>query len=148
MKARVWELKWAKAGVRIVTRDHAVAETNRTRSPPTLTNNKHYWVKTNTGFNIKYPMLRALLNCIPVAGMSSQDLCEAVTPEESPQNQTGIDFTPMKSCCHRHDTDRHGHPRTEQQAGAQKQHHTPFSDERSIKRKKWKQSVFMKSAKN
>lgn len=62
--------------------------------------------------------------------MSSQDLCETVSPEEPTQNQPGVDFTPVELLRHGHDTDGHDHPGAVQQAGAQKQHHYPFSEER------------------
>lgn len=63
--------------------------------------------------------------------MSSQDLCETVTPEKPTQNQSCVDFGPVESGCHCDCTDWHGHPGTVQEAGAQEQHQQPFPSQGS-----------------
>lgn len=62
----------------------------------------------------------------PVTGMSSQDLSETVAPEESAQDEAGVNLTPVEGGGHRNGTDWHGHPGTVEEAGAQKQHEDPF----------------------
>lgn len=73
------------------------------------------------------------ITSLPVTRVSSQDLCETVTPEESTQNHPRINFTPMKRSSHWDGADRHGHPRTIEEAGAHKQHHDPFSSQGSVR---------------
>lgn len=82
------------------------------------------------------------LICLLVTGMSSQDLCETVTPEESTQNQPRIDLTPVKRGCHWHGTDWHDHPRTVKEASANEQHRDPFLSHGSVS-VKWKDFYLM-----
>lgn len=70
---------------------------------------------------------------LPVAGMSSQDLSEAVTPEEPSQNYSRVDFTPVEGLRHGDHADGHGHPSAVEQAGAQEQHDAPPSGQGSAK---------------
>lgn len=139
---KVWEPRWASTGVPAVIRAHEAAEVSRTRSPPTLQSSKYYqkeilklhtspWNKQTVVFVEVKPCVLLWMNRLLVAGMSSQDLGETVAPEETAQDEAGVDFTPVESGCHRDSTDRRGHPSTVQEAGAQKQHHHPFLSQRS-----------------
>lgn len=111
--------------------DQEAADMKSTRSPPSLV--KHQLEL----HQVKEPeLIKSALSGMfgpPVTGVSSQDLGEAVTPEEPTQDDPGVNLAPVERLGHGHHADGHGHPSAVEQAGAQEQRDAPLLGQGSAK---------------
>ena len=106
MRAKVWELSWARRGVRAVITAHRPVEMNRTRSPPTLkSQHSHSSViklQTHLRSQIIIIIIIIISNCEPFGLMHALLTCHWHVPPGSVWNSSPSRIhpgpVPSRSC--------------------------------------------------